>query len=183
MDKNKLIEIKKRLLALGLAGVMFGTASCANDNDENNIPEHIPISSEYSNVDDYYKYEVQNGEAVKLYNSSNVYLLFDKETYEVTEYIYYARNVLFGLGNYVELYDLPSENMLVYNDGISIIYNERYYNYIREHNYQVCLTDTSDYVEEHSSKEYYSLNEIRKLEPQIAENLKIINSVKVKTNK
>ena len=50
-----------------------------------------------------------------------------------------------------------------------------------ENNYQVCLTEVSDYVEGHTGKEYYSLDEIRELEPQIAEGLKIINSAKVKT--
>lgn len=181
MDKNKLIEIKKRLLALGLAGVMLGTAGCTSNKDENGVPKHVSISSEYSNVDDYYKYVMQNGEAVKLYNSANVYLLFNKETYEVSEYIYYRRNILGGLGSHVELYDLPNENMLVYSDGIDTTYNKEYYNYIRENNYQVCLTEVSDYVEGHTGKEYYSLDEIRELEPQIAEGLKIINSAKVKT--
>lgn len=178
MDKNKLIEIKKRLLALGLAGVMIGTAGCASNKDENGIPKHVSISSEYSNVDDYYKYVMQNGEAVKLYNSANVFLLFDKETYEVSEYIYRDHVTWFGG---VELYDLESEEMLVYGDGINHAYNEEYYKYIIENNYQVCLTEVSDYVEGHTGKDYYSLNEIRELEPQIAESLKIINSVKVKT--
>lgn len=181
MDKNKLIEIKKRLLALGLAGVMIGTAGCASNKDENGVPKHVSISSEYSNVDDYYKYVMQNGEAVKLYNSANVYLLFNKETYEVSEYIYYRRNILGGLGTHVELYDLPNESMLVYSDGIDTTYNEEYYKYLIENNYQVCLTEVSDYVEGHTGKEYYSLDEIRELEPQIAEGLKIINSAKVKT--
>ncbi len=181
MDKNKLIEIKKRLLALGLAGVMLGTAGCTSNKDENGVPKHVSISSEYSNVDDYYKYVMQNGEAVKLYNSANVYLLFNKETYDVSEYIYYRRNILGGLGRHVELYDLPNENMIVYSDGISTTYNEEYYNYLIENNYQVCLTEVSDYVEGHTGKEYYSLDEIKELEPQIAESLKIINSAKVKT--
>ena len=181
MDKNKLIEIKKRLLALGLAGVMLGTAGCTSNKDENGVPKHVSISSEYSNVDDYYKYVMQNGEAVKLYNSANVYLLFNKETYEVSEYIYYRRNILGGLGSHVELYDLPNENMIVYSDGISTTYNEEYYKYLIENNYQVCLTEASDYVEGHTGKEYYSLDEIKELEPQIAESLKIINSAKVKT--
>ena len=181
MDKNKLIEIKKRLLALGLAGVMIGTAGCTSNKDENGVPKHVSISSEYSNVDDYYKYVMQNGEAVKLYNSANVYLLFNKETYEVSEYIYYRRNILGGLGSHVELYDLPNENMIVYSDGISTTYNEEYYKYLIENNYQVCLTEASDYVEGHTGKEYYSLDEIKELEPQIAESLKIINSAKVKT--
>lgn len=181
MDKNKLIEIKKRLLALGLAGVMLGTAGCTSNKDENGVPKHVSISSEYSNVDDYYKYVMQNGEAVKLYNSANVYLLFNRETYEVSEYIFYKKNILGGLGCHVELYDLQNENMIVYSDGISTTYNEEYYKYIIENNYQVCLTEVSDYVEGHTGKDYYSLDEIRELEPQIAESLKIINSAKVKT--
>mgnify|MGYP000611881451 CR=1 FL=1 len=180
MDKNKLIEIKKRLLTLGLAGVMIGTAGCTSNKDEKGVPKNFSISSEYSNVDDYYKYVMQNGEAVKLYNSANVYLLFNKETYEVSEYIYYRRNILGGLGSHVELYDLPNENMIVYS-GISTTYNEEYYKYLIENNYQVCLTEASDYVEGHTGKEYYSLDEIKELEPQIAESLKIINSAKVKT--
>ena len=77
MDENKLIEIKKRLLALGLAGVMLGTTGCIS-RDENGVPKRVSISSEYSNVDDYYKYVMRNGEAVKLYNSANVYLLFNR---------------------------------------------------------------------------------------------------------
>lgn len=181
MDKNKLIEIKKRLLALGLAGVILGTAGCTSNKDENGVPKHVTISSEYSNVDDYYKYVMQNGEAVKLYNSANVYLLFNKETYEVSEYIFYKKNILGGLGCHVELYDLQNENIIVYSDGISTTYNEEYYKYIIENNYQVCLTEVSDYVEGHTGKDYYSLDEIRELEPQIAESLKIINSAKVKT--
>ena len=181
MDKNKLIEIKKRLLALGLAGVMLGTAGCTSNKDENGVPKCVSISSEYSNVDDYYKYVMQNGEAVKLYNSANGYLLLNKETYEVSEYIFYKRNILCGLGCHVELYDLQNENMIVYSDGISTTYNEEYYKYIIENNYQVCLTEVSDYVEGHTGKEYYSLDEIKELEPQIAEGLKIINSAKVKT--
>ena len=181
MNKNKLIEIKKRLLALGLVGVMLGTAGCTSNKDENGVPKRVSISSEYSNVDDYYKYVMQNGEAVKLYNSANVYLLFNKETYEVSEYIFYKKNILGGLGSHVELYDLQNENMIVYSDGISTTYNEEYYKYIIENNYQFCLTEVSDYVEGHTGKEYYSLDEIKELEPQIAESLKIINSAKVKT--
>jgi len=181
MDKNKLFKMKKELLALGLAGVMFGTVGCSSNKDENGVPKLVPISSEYSNVDDYCKYIIQNGEALKVYNGSNVYMLFNKETYEVSEYMYCRKIILGGLGTHLELYDLPSENMLVYSDGITTTYNEEYYDYIRENNYQVCLSDVSDYIEGYAGKEYYSLDEIRELEPQIVESLKIISSAKVKT--
>ena len=53
-----------------------------------------------------------------------------------------------GLGSHVELYDLPNENMIVYSDGISTTYNEEYYKYLIENNYQVCLTEASDYIED-----------------------------------
>lgn len=82
MDKYKLIQMKKRLFALSMAGVMLGTAGCSISTTGE--PERVSISKEYSNVEDYYKYVVKNGEAIKLYNSQNVYLLYDKETYEVS---------------------------------------------------------------------------------------------------
>ena len=112
---------------------------------------------------------------------TNNTLLFNKESYEVSEYIYYRRNILGGLGSHVELYDLQNEDMVVYSDGISATVNEEYYKYLIENNYQVCLTEVSDYVEGHTGKGYYSLDEIRELEPQISESLKIINSAKIKT--
>ena len=71
--------------------------------------------------------------------------------------------------------------MIFYSDGINTMYNKEYYKYLIENNYQVCLTEVSDYVEGHISKEYYSLDEIKELEPQIVESLKIINFAKVKT--
>ena len=55
--------------------------------------------------------------------------------------------------------------MFAYGNGIDTTYNGEYYKYIVENNYQVCLSEVSDYVEGHSSKDYYSLDEIRKLEP------------------
>lgn len=175
MDKYKLIQIKKRLFALSIAGVMLGTAGCSISTTGE--PERVSISKEYSNVEDYYKYVVKNGEAIKLYNSQNVYLLYDKETYEVSEYIFKSQVTWFGGA---ELYDLESEEMLAYGNGIATTYNGEYYEYIVENNYQVCLADVSDYVEGHDSKDYYSLDEIRKLEPQIRDSLRIINEAKVK---
>lgn len=178
MDKYKLIQIKKRLIALGLAGVMLGTAGCASSKNENGEPSRVSISQEHSNVEDYYKYVMQNGEAVKLYNSQNVYLLYNKETYEVNEYIFQNQVTWFGGA---ELYDLETEEMLAYGDGISTTYNRAFFEYLIENNYQVCLNEVSDYVEGHVAKEYYSLDEIKELEPQIEESLRIINKAKVKT--
>lgn len=177
MDKNKLIEIKKRLFALGLASIMIGMTGCSNNND-NGVPNRIAISEEHNNVENYYKYVMQDGEAVKQYNSQNVYLLFNKDTYDVKEYIFSNKVTIFGGA---ELYDLKTEEMLVYGDGIATTYNRNYFEYLVENNYQVCLNEVSDYVEGHVVKEYYSLEEIKDLEPLVKESLKIINKAKVKT--
>lgn len=75
MDKNKLIKIKKRLLALGLTGVILGTTGCASNKDENGIPKIFPISSEYSNIEDYYKYAIQSGKQCN-YITVQMYICF-----------------------------------------------------------------------------------------------------------
>ena len=88
MNKNKLIQMKKRLLALGLVGVMLVTTGCTSKKDENGEPNRKAIPQKYNNIEDYSKYVIKNGEPIKQYNSQNVYLLYNKETYEVNEYIY-----------------------------------------------------------------------------------------------
>ena len=180
MDIDRLKELKKRLLALGMAGVMIGAAGCSSV-DENGVPKRSDIPAKYSKVEDYYKYAVKDGKAEKLYNGKNVYLLYDKENYDVEEYLYRSKSSLGGFIQDLELYDLETEEMLVYNDSIKNTYNKEYYYYIRENNYQICLDDINDYIENYDKKEFYNINEIKELEPQIKESLKKINSVKEKT--
>ena len=180
MDIERLKELKKRLLALGMAGVMIGTSGCSSV-DENGVPKRSNIPGKYSKVEDYYKYAVKDGKVEKLYNGKNVYLLYDKENYDVEEYLYRNKLSLGGFIQELELYDLETEEMLVYNDGIAYPYNEEYYSYIRENNYQICLDDISDYIENYDNKEFYNLNEIKELEPKIKEGLMKINGVKEKT--
>lgn len=180
MNIIELKNLKKRLLALGMSGVMIGSSGCSLK-DENGIPKKNDIPSNYSNIEDYYKYAVKNGKAEKLYNGKNVYLLYNKENYDVEEYLYNVDYKIGGLIQEVEVYDLESEEMLVYNDSITRTYNEEYYNYIRENNYQICLDDINDYIENYDKKEFYNIKEIKELEPQIKEGLMKINGVKEKT--
>jgi hypothetical protein len=96
----------------------------------------------------------------------------------VNEYIYDDDFTFFGG---VVLYDLETEEMLVYSDQFATTYNKEFYAYLIKNNYQVGLSKISDYVEGHVDKQYYSLEEIKALEPQIEEGLRIINKAKVKT--
>ena len=88
---------------------------------------------------------------------------------------------MFGLSRHMEVYDLVTEEMITYSDVLATVYNEEYYNHILDNNYQVCLNEVSRYVEDYVDKDYYTIDEIRELEPQIEEELKTINAAKVKT--
>lgn len=180
MNKNKLKALKERILALGLSGIILVTTGCISSENENKEPKRISIDKEYSSIEENYKYIDENGNEIKVYNSQNVYLLFDYETYEVKEYIFKSPTSWIG-GS--ELYDLVTEEMLAYGNGISNAYNEEYFEYLKANNYKVCLTEISTYVKGHISKEYYSLEEIKSLEPLIIENLKQINANKLKLSK
>lgn len=151
----------------------------------NTLPDTRSIPSQYSNVENYYKYKIKNDEAIKYYNSNNVYILFDRKTYEISEFIY-ADSEVCTLGfvtTSIELYDLTTEQMLVFDNGMGTYYNLDYYDTIRENNYQVCLNEIEDYIEGEQLQEYYTLEEIRKLEFQILNSLKIINDEKVLNKK
>lgn len=85
MDKYRLTNMKKNLLPLGVLSTVCFMSGCGSDDV---IPEITPVPERYSNIEDYYEFSIQDGEAVQYYNSDNVYLLYDKESYNVTEYIY-----------------------------------------------------------------------------------------------
>lgn len=143
----------------------------------NELPESRNIPEQYSNIENYYKYKVKNNKAVKYYNSNNVYILINKENYEISEFLY-ADSAIYNLGfetTSIELYDLTTEKMIAFDNGLGTYFNLDYYDSIRENNYQVCLNEIEDYIDGEELKEYYSLDEIRSLEPKILKGLKLIN--------
>lgn len=188
MNKDNKNLIKKSLLALGLATAIIETVSCGTNAETNTeIVEEEPIQpkldeipEEYSRVNNYYKYVIKNDEPVKVYNSKNTFLLYDKETYNVHEYLYsntpYLANTLYT----TELYDLSTEEMLAYGDGFDTSINADYYRNLIQSTYQVGMTELGDYIEGYKTKDYYTLEEIKELEPTVLENLKKINSIKTR---
>lgn len=190
MKKNILLNAKKKLLTLGFFSGIAMTAGCAAT--EVKHPEepyryiyeyggYLANVDKYSNIEDYYKYVVRDGEAVKLYNSYYIYLFINKETYEVGEYIF--RGDIDGyLDRFTEaeLYDLPTEKMIFWNESYGKIYNREYLDDLIENNYPIALTSLSDYIEGFQLKSHYSLEELRELEPQLLECFKILEDAKVK---
>ena len=177
MDKKSLIGLKSKVLSLALATAL-GTTGCGNVQKNVDGIAVVEIPSDYSHPEKFYKYVVQGSEAIKKYDSNNVYLYFDKETYEVKEFLFAYRFSFLGDGYGGEFYELPSEELVAYSDGIQTSFNKKYYSYITDNNYEIHLTDIEDYIEGISLNDYYSLDEIRELEPQLVEALKLINEEK-----
>ena len=140
----------------------------------------VPIPKEFSHPEDFYKYDIVNNKAQKLYNSSNVYLAFNKETYEVEEYLFSTQFTLLDMNFGLELYSLEDEELLAYGNGITEPYNGDYFDSIVENNYTICLNEVGNYIENFEIKEYYSLEEIIELEPLVLNGLKLINEEKSK---
>ena len=73
--------------------------------------------------------------------------------------------------------------MIAYDNGLGTYYNLDLYDSIRENNYQVCLNEIEDYIDDEELKAYYSLEEIRNLEPKILSELKSKNDTNAITKK
>ena len=189
MSKKELIKMKKSLLALGVAGTLIGSTGCGKKVETINADDNVDLVSvpkEYYNFDEYCKYVIKDDEPVREYNSENIVLYYNKETYDVSEYLF---NTSLWFSTEYELYDIATEEMLMYGKVGSfskVMYEDYNYSnwYLKElasNNYRVYFPDIANYIEGYKMKDYYSLEEIREIEPQIGDSLKALNKVKVKT--
>jgi len=177
MKKRDLLNLKKEIVALGLVGTILTSTGCRKNANESTNGQLLAVPEEYSHPDNYYSYVIKNGEAMQLYNANNVYIFFDKDSYEAKEYIY---NKEHGIIFYtMELYDLEAEELLVY-ESYDVVYNDDYYNSLLDSSYQVCLADAGNYIEEYTPKDSYTLDEIKEMESTIKAGLKLINEAKEK---
>lgn len=165
-----------------IGGLALGAGALVNEVEKYKKPEgfvedkRLESFSEDINLSDYfYKYAVVNGEATKLYNSDGVYFIYDKDDYSCEEYL---TSFILGKGSSV-IYDLESENLLAYKEyleGVDI--NFQYFVDHDEENYGVSLIDAPNYVEGYEVKDYYTLDEIKELEQEIGEGVKVLSKVK-----
>ena len=132
--------------------------------------------SNYSN--EYCKSIAKEDGSFFIYKADNVFLIINKETFEVKEYI--SDNGSLN-GN---IYDVSTGYMIndsgLFDDSNNFS-NEKL---LKENNYIVWIRNVSDYIEDEEVKDWYTIEEIKELEPAIIESLKIINEyegkVKVK---
>mgnify|MGYP003308965279 CR=1 FL=1 len=173
---SKFNDLRKRGISLLTAAFTVVSLSGCVEVPEDYPEEYYYIGQESNHFVDFHKKVIRNGEAVTVYSGKNVFLAFDKETYDVKEYVYTYTTLT------AQIYDLSTGYLVVganafsspYEDGVSN------WNILEKENYLVFFKEISDYIEDEELKEWYSLDEIKELEPRIIESLKIINEYESK---
>ena len=158
-------------------GIVLATASFAlisfGGCSEQSVPRDYPreyeyINQEYNDFDSLYKTIVRDGKAAKAYNKENIFITVNKDTYEVKEYLYIETMMS------AETYDLETGYLIV-DSGLGEIDKKKKNLEIISNNAQIVnFVDLEAYVEGEPSQDFYTLEEIRKLEPKIVESVKLI---------
>ena len=184
MNRNKRLKIYSALLALVLTTQLAG---CNNKskNDSNYESSYDSLAS-LNNLEYFKKYISENGIYNTYYKGENIIYAFDKETKEAKYYIYnygitnYKENYLEGVikdNNAYELYDIETGKLIYYNDIDNVDLQIGYNNYqnIIDNNIVIELKNIDKYTNDIEIKEWYTIEEIKELEPKIIES---INNVK-----
>ena len=82
-------KVGKTALTVMVAGSIALLSGCSNV-DSTGAPARQKVSSIFSRVNDCCYYYIEDQTAIKMFNTDNVYLMYDKETYEVKEVLHSA---------------------------------------------------------------------------------------------
>ena len=180
INDKKVKDVFKRGITLTTMVFTLATASgCAKERPTDWPDEFYYVSQEYNDFEDYTTTVIKNGEPTTAYKGENLAVAIDKETYEVKEYIFH-RGFISG-----EIYDLKTGYLIV-DIGIAtapIENSVKNNQFMLDNCYVVEFVDINNYVEGHTLQEYYSLDEIKNLEPTIVEAVKKINEYESNNHK
>lgn len=141
------------------------------------IPNDYPTEYEYINqenneFDSFHKSIIRDGKVIKAYNKENISIAINKETFDIKEYIY-NEGVLSS-----DIYDLETGYLIVNislkDDFVSIREDEKNWETISNNAYIVDFKNLEAYIEGEPSKDFYTIEEIKNLEPKIVESVKLI---------
>lgn len=166
-------KVNKKALSLIMAGITLITiptfTSCVKKNEDG----IYVFGTEINQFNKYKKTRIKNGKPVTVYPSQNISIAYDKNNFSPKEYIYDFFHNPFPYG---VIYDLEEENLLLELTFLNVFFSDdrNKYDKFIENNYIVNLRDIENYIEGTELKEYYTLDEIHKLEPKILESLKLM---------
>ena len=173
---SKFNDLRKRGISLLTAAfTVVSLSGCVK------VPEDYPqefsyIEQDANHFDDFNKTVIRDGEPVTVYKGENISLVINKETFDVKECIYHNTAIT------AQIYDLSTGYLIVDASIVSHKGDADYKNYEKliEDSYIVEFVNISDYLEDEELKEWYTLDEIKELEPKVIDSLKIVNEYESK---
>lgn len=164
-------EVFKRGTALVSAALTLSLLSgCKQDIPGDWPEEYIYINQDNNNLNDFTKMVVRNGESVVAYSGVNLAVTINKDTYQVKEYLFYE-----GIFS-AKIFDLNTGHLIVdasVGDAVNS-YDAINNSIILDNCYVVEFRNIGDYIEGEQLKDYYTLDEIRALEPVIVDAVKLM---------
>lgn len=178
--KNLKINDKKikDVFKIGIAiTTIVSTLVAVSGCDKEPQPEDITYTSqEIDNSEAYVKTVIRDGQQITLYRCKNIALVINKENYEVKEYVLHNEDIS---DKTVEL-----EKGYIIAAGFIITspsdYNVSSTKIILDENYVVEFANINDYIKGHELKDYYTLDEIKELEPIVIKSIKKQMNIKTK---
>lgn len=180
INEKKIKDITKRSIALATSVFTLAILSgCSKKLPEGWPSEFAYIEQDYNKFDKFWKTIIKDGQPTIAYKGSNIALAINKENFEVKEYIFNETVIS------ADVYDLLTGYLIVDTSVFSLPVDNNVANWdiIDDNNYIVDFVNIGDYIEGEQLKEYYTLEEIRNLEPAIVNSLKKsieYNSLKVR---
>ncbi|MBQ8891849.1 MAG: hypothetical protein IJ068_03180 [Bacilli bacterium] len=146
---------KKKLMYMGLLGMMLVMNGCKNSSNSSDINTQVEVLNKINlKIDNTFYYKKEN-----------VYLIYDMQSAKCKEYVI---NNHVNQNNLVveEIYDIQNDTV-VFSDMYENGEHDIYYRFLRNNPRVVFLDDLGDYFPNKKLKDYYSIDEIRFLEPYI----------------
>lgn len=178
LNEQKIKKVLRAGIVLSTAAFSVVCFSGCNKEQEQ-VPSDYP--SEFAYVDQenndygrYYTTIIRDGEPVKAYHKENIAIIIDKDTFEFKEYLYVEGIVS------AQIYDLETGYLIceanASTDNLSSVKKDyENLNKLLDNSYEVYFANLEAYdVGEENIKDFYTLEEIRELEPKIIESVKII---------
>lgn len=160
---NSKIKIKTKAYSLLLASVisMVSFPSCRNKSSS--VIDKPSIAEKHNNFNSFAEHRLTKAKAELCYKGENILVLINKETNEISRYIY--NRDLYK----TEVYELDSQDMIMYiplniyelSQGLD------YYNNLIENSYIFKFDDIDNYIEGETCKKWYTLEEIEEIESRL----------------
>ena len=174
INQEKIKKVLKGGFALATSSLVLVSFSGCN---EQSVPRDYPSEYEYidqsnNSFDSLYKTIIRDGKPIKAYRKDNISITINKDNFEIKEYLYLEDMIS------ANIYDLETGYLIVelglYDNFGSKRKDIKNWGIISENTYIADFKDLEAFVEGENSQDFYTIEEIRELEPKIVESVKMI---------